>query len=210
MSSLRRLVLVRHGDTDAHSGERLIGSGDPSLSASGRDEMRRARAALAGQVVDLVVSSPARRAFQSAAVLTGGAPLRLEPDFREIHFGRWEGRSLAEIQSADPVLFQQWRDLTPDFEYPGGELRAAFRARVQRGLDRVLAANAIGALLVVHKGVIRAIVDSLTSQPPERKHPALGEVIVVTRRSDGGWRVGSHSSNPPGVPLAAPIAVARG
>ena len=101
--------------------------------------MRRARAALAGQVVDLVVASPARRAFQSAAVLTGGAPLRLEPDFREIHFGRWEGRSLAEIESADPVLFQQWRDLAPGFEYPGGELRAAFRARVQRGLDRVLA-----------------------------------------------------------------------
>jgi alpha-ribazole phosphatase len=210
MSSLRRLVLVRHGDTDAHSGERLIGSGDPSLSARGRDEMRRARAALAGQVVDLVVTSPARRAFQSAAVLTGGAPLRLEPDFREIHFGRWEGRSLAEIQSADPVLFQQWRDLAPGFEYPGGEVRAAFRTRVQRGLDRVLATHAIGALLVVHKGVIRAIVESLGGEAPERDRPGFGEAIVMTRGSDGNWRVGGHSSNPPGVPLAAPVAVARG
>ena len=210
MSSLRRLVLVRHGETDAHSGERLIGSGDPSLSTLGRDQMQHARAALAGQVVDLVVSSPARRAFQSAAVLTGGAPLRLEPDFREIHFGRWEGRSLAEIESADPVLFQQWRDLAPDFEYPGGEPRAAFRTRVQRGLDRLLATNATGALLVVHKGVIRAIVESLGGELPEREHPALGEAIMVTRGNDGRWRVGGHSSNPPGVPLAAPIAVARG
>lgn len=210
MSSLRRLVLVRHGETVALSGERLIGSGDPPLSAHGRDQMQRARAALAGQVVDLVVSSPMLRAFQSAAVLTDGASLRLEPDFREIHFGRWEGRSLAEIESADPVLFQQWRDLAPEFEYPGGELRAAFRTRVQRGLDRVLATNATGALLVVHKGVIRAIVELQSGQLPEREHPALGEVIVVTRGSDGRWRVGGHSSNPPGVPLAAPIAVVRG
>ena len=209
MSSLRRLVLVRHGETVGNSGARLVGSGDPSLSAEGRDQMHRARAALAGQVVDLVVSSPARRAFQSAMVLTGGASIRLEPDFREIHFGRWEGRSLAEIESADPVLFQQWRELPPDFEYPGGELRAAFRARVQRGLDRVLASRAMGALLVVHKGVIRAIVESLTGALPEREHPGLGEAIVVTRARDGRWVPGGHSSNPPGVPLAAPVAVTR-
>jgi len=210
MTSLRRLVLVRHGETVANSGERLIGSGDPSLSAHGRDQMHRARAALAGQVVDLVVSSPARRAFQAATVLTGGAAIRLEPDFREIHFGRWEGRSLAEIESADPALFQHWRDLTPDFEYPGGELRAAFRGRVQRGLDRVLATNAMGALLVIHKGVIRAIVESLTGHLPEREHPGLGEAIVVTRARDGRWVLGGHSSNPSGVLLAAPVAVARG
>ena len=210
MTSLRRLVLVRHGETVANSGERLIGSGDPSLSEQGRDQMHRARAALAGQVVDLVVSSPARRAFQSATVLTGGASIRLEPDLREIHFGRWEGRSLAEIESADPVLFEQWRALAPDFEYPGGELRAAFRARVQRGLDRVLATTAMGALLVVHKGVIRTIVEKLTGELPEREHPRLGEAIVVTRAHDGRWLLGGHSSNPASVPLAAPVSVARG
>ena len=86
------------------------------------------------------------------------------------------------------MLFQQWRELAPDFEYPGGELRAAFRARVQRGLDRVLATNAIGALLVVHKGVIRAIVESLTGQLPEREHPGLGEAIVLTRGTTGAGR----------------------
>ena len=85
-SPLRRLVLVRHGETDGNSGQRLIGSGDPSLSAEGREQLHSTRAALAGQVVDLVVSSPARRAFQSAAVLTGGATTRLEPDFREGRF----------------------------------------------------------------------------------------------------------------------------
>lgn len=205
-SPLRRLVLVRHGETDGNSGQRLIGSGDPSLSAEGREQLQRTRAALAGQVVDLVVASPARRAFQSAAVLTGGATTRLEPDFREIHFGRWEGRSVAEIEAADPVLFQQWRDPDSGFEYPGGELRAAFRARVQRGLERTFASGASGALVVAHRGVIREIVRALTGALPAPEVPALGEAIVLTREGDR-WITGVRSSNPPGMPTAAPVEV---
>ena len=209
-SPLRRLVLVRHGETDGNSSQRLIGSGDPSLSAEGREQMQRTRAALAGQVVDLVVASPARRAFQSAAVLTGGATVRLEPDFREIHFGRWEGRERAQIEAADPILYKQWRELAPDFEFPGGEPRALFKARVLRGLDRVLHTRAaIGALVVVHKGVIRVIVDTLTGSQLDRDDPVFGEAVILTRNSDGTWKRGAHSSNPPGIEVAAPVAVAR-
>jgi broad specificity phosphatase PhoE len=208
-SALRRLVLVRHGETEGNSKERLIGSGDPSLSAAGREQMIRARSQLVGQVVDLVVTSPARRAYQSAALLTGGAPARIEHDFREIHFGRWEGRSLAEIESADPTLFQQWRDGSPDFEYPGGELRAAFRARVHRGLERILASGATGALVVVHKGVICEIARELTGARPERPHPELAEAIVLTRAADDHWHTGARSSNPDDIPIPGPIELAR-
>ena len=208
MSQLRRLVLVRHGEPEGAAGERLVGSGDPALSAAGRSEMLRTRAALVGQVVDLVVTTPLRRAFQSAAVLTGGATVRLEPDLREIHFGRWEGRERAQIEAADPILYKQWRDLAPDFEFPGGEPRAAFRARVQRGLDRVLHTRAaIGALVVVHKGVIRVIVDLLTGSQLDRDQPAFGEVVILTRNNSGSWERGAHSSNPPNIPVAAPVAV---
>ncbi|MCU0669383.1 MAG: histidine phosphatase family protein [Myxococcota bacterium] len=208
-SPLRRIVLVRHGETDGNSSQRLIGSGDPNLSAEGREQLQRTRAALAGQVVDLVVASPARRAFQSAAVLTGGATARLEPDFREIHFGRWEGRSVAEIESGDPVLYQQWRDPDSGFEYPGGELRAAFRARVCRGLERTLASGANGALVVAHRGVIREIVLALTGERPAHEVPALGEAIVLTRDGDR-WITGVRSSNPPGLPTAAPVELSAG
>src|SRR5690606_36928251 len=125
---MRRLVLVRHGESASGSADRFIGSGDPPLAPEGRDQMLALRAALLGEVIDLVVASPARRAWQSARILTGdGVPMRLERDFREIHFGRWEGRRVDEIKAADPVAYQQWRDGDPAFEFPGGELRALFR-----------------------------------------------------------------------------------
>lgn len=207
--ALRRLVLVRHGESEGNSRQRLIGSGDPSLSSEGRDHMRAARAQLAGQVIDAVVASPARRSWQSAQVLTGGAAVRLESDFREIHFGRWEGKRVDELESSDPALYQQWRDAAPEFEYPGGELRAQFRARVARGLARLKDSGASSALLVVHKGVIRALVESLIDRPLEdRARPALGEALILTRVHDG-WVLGGRSSNPPGVAAPVPTAPAE-
>jgi broad specificity phosphatase PhoE len=200
MTHMRRLVLVRHGESEANSKERLVGSGDPALSAEGREQMQRARMRLTGQVIDLVVASPARRAWQSAQVLTGGARARLEADLREIDFGRWEGHTLDELEAADPVAFRQWQEGVPEFEYPNGELRASFRARVARGLERLLGSPATSALVVSHKGVIRVIVEKLTGQAlPDRAQPALGQVLILTRQPSGGWMLGMHSSNPPGV-----------
>jgi broad specificity phosphatase PhoE len=197
--SMRLLVLVRHGESEGNSGQRLIGSGDPALSAEGREHMREARTALARQVIDLVVASPMRRSWQSAQALLGAdVPLRLEPAFREIDFGRWEGKRLAEAEAADPIAYRQWREGDP-----------GFGARVEGALERLLAEPATSALLVVHKGVIRTIVEKLTGEPlADRDRPALGEVILLGRGPDGRWRHGGRSSNPPGVETPHPVAPA--
>jgi len=197
MSRLRRIVMVRHGETDGNSSVRFHGAADVDLSAQGREQMRAAAARLQGEIVDLVVASPLRRAWRSAWIVARGRPVRLEPDFREIHFGRWEGMSAEEIRASDPVLYEDWQTGKPGFEYPGGEPRAEFRAHVQRGLERLLASPARGALVVAHKGVIRAIVEELTGAPLDRERPDLGELLGVSRQPDGSWFLGRHSSNPP-------------
>ena len=198
MAKLRRLVLLRHGETDGESSVRFHGSSDVDLSAEGRAQMQRA-AALLGRLPDLVAASPLRRSWRSAVIAGEGARVRLEPDFREIDFGRWEGLTKDEIRARDPVLFEDWQKRAPGFEYPGGELRGAFRERVQRGLERLLGENARDALLVLHKGVIRTLVETLSGEllPPDE--PALGACIVLTRNPDGTWYRGQHSSNPPGL-----------
>jgi broad specificity phosphatase PhoE len=197
MSSLRRIVMIRHGETDGNSSVRFHGAADVDLSDQGREQMRAASARLGGEVVDLVVASPLRRAWRSAWLVARGRPVRLEADFREIHFGRWEGLSAEEIRASDPVLYEDWRAGKPGFEFPGGEPRAEFRARVRRGLERLLASPARGALVVAHKGVIRAIVEELGGAPLDRERPALAELVGVSRQPDGSWFVGRHSSDPP-------------
>ena len=71
---------------------------------------------------------------------------------------------------------------------------------MQRGLDRLLGADARDALLVLHKGVIRSVVETLTGEALPPDEPALGEQLVLTRNPDGTWYRGQHSSNPPASP----------
>lgn len=206
MARLRRLVLVRHGETDGDSSVRFHGSSDVDLSEAGQAQMRRIASAHP-EGADLVVASPLRRSWRSAAIAGGGRPVRIEADLREIHFGRWEGLRKEEIQARDPVLFEDWCGGSPGFEFPGGEAREAFRERVQRGLDRLLAADARDALLVLHKGVIAVVVESLTGERLGTDELPVGGAVVVTRLPDGRWQRGQRGSNPANVEAPEPVRV---
>jgi broad specificity phosphatase PhoE len=197
MTALRRIVLVRHGETDGESSVRFHGANDVGLAESGRAHMRAVARALGREGFDLVVSSPLRRAWQSAWIVGRGAPVRFEPGFREVDFGRWEGLTLEEIARTDPVLYEDWQRGAEDFAYPGGEARADFRARVQCGLDLLLGTDARSALVVCHKGPIRIIARQLTGEAPPPEEPALGGVVELTRDGDAGWFLGRRTSDPP-------------
>jgi broad specificity phosphatase PhoE len=203
MSRLRRIVLIRHGETVGNSSERLHGSADLALSESGRAQMRRAAAALRTEVFDLVVASSLRRSWEGARIVAGGAPIRLEHDFREIHFGRWEGLTKSEIEASDPIAFRDWQARAPGFEYPGGEPRAEFRARVARGLERLQASGAPSVLGVLHRGVIRTIAEQLLGQPLPDVTPAVGEIVGFSLGPDGAWIAGRRSSNPEALQVSA-------
>jgi len=196
MSGLRRIVLIRHGETVGNSSERLHGSADLALSAAGIEQMRRAAASLRTEVFELVVASTLRRSWEGAQIVSGGAPIRLENDFREIHFGRWEGLTKSEIEASDPIAYRDWQAKKAGFEFPGGELRAQFRARVARGLERLHASGADAVLAVVHRGVIRALGAQLLGSPLEDAAPRLGEVVALSCTPGGAWFCGRHGSNP--------------
>jgi broad specificity phosphatase PhoE len=199
MPALRRLVLLRHGDTLGDSHSRYHGRNDVGLSDRGRSQMKQASRTLSGEALDLVVASPLRRSWQSARIVSGGAPVRLEPDFREIDFGRWEGLTAEEIEARDPILYNDWQARVLGFEFPSGELRADFRKRVIRGLERLEASDVASVLAVIHKGVIRTIAEHLLGDPLEDGLPELGQAVSLTRRPDGTWFEGRRSSDPPGI-----------
>jgi len=201
--SLRRILLVRHGETDGESSVRYHGSGDVDLSAEGRRQMQRVARRLGHEREDLYLASNLRRSWHGAALLAKGAPVRIEADFREIDFGRFEGKTREEIQAAEPVAYEQWQSGAEGFEYPDGEARADFEARIRSALERVLAAPGHSAVAVLHKGVIREIVRQLTGSAPEQPEPELGGSIWLVREPDGSWRRGLHSSDPPGLGQAA-------
>lgn len=199
MQSVRRLLLVRHGETDGQSSVRYFGSTDVPLSDHGRAQIRQLASTLRGDSYDAIVSSPLSRAWHSAWILAAGRPVQLEHDLREIHFGRWEGLTREEIEARDPVAGKDWEAGAEGFEYPGGEPRAEFAARVRNALGRILQLPARSVLVVTHKGVIRTIVKDLTGETMDRDLPPLGGRVTVVRQPGGAWWLGTRGSNPPGV-----------
>lgn len=197
MSQLRRIVLVRHGETEGESSVRFHGSTDVALSAHGRAQMRRAAGEVSHEPIDLVAASPLRRSWEAAILVGGGRAVRLVAGFREIHFGAWEGLTREEIQARDPILYEDWQRGAPGFQFPGGELREEFRERVVAGLAELEGPGVRNAVVVVHKGVIRVLVETLTGKALEGDEPALGEIVAITRDGERGWFRGTHSSDPP-------------
>lgn len=195
-SRTAELVLVRHGETLGQSSIRLYGATDVALSPEGEAQMAAAGRALAGHRFDRVLTSPLVRARRSAEVLLAHVPhpaIALEPveAFREVDFGRWEGLTWAEVAERDPDEHRRFAELGLAFQYPEGESRQAFHARVHAGVPAIEQAFERGrerVLVVVHKGVIKAIAAALLGvRIADHVELALGSVHRFAR-VDGRWQ----------------------
>lgn len=202
MSKLRRIILVRHGETTGESSIRYHGATDVPLSETGRAQMREVAKSLVQESCDLVVASSLRRSWEAAWIVSGGAPVRLEPRFREIDFGRWEGLTKEEIQAADPQLYEAWQASAATYDFPGGETRAGFRERTLEGLENLKSCGATCALVVAHKGTVRTIAEALLGLPLAAGEPGLGGFIGISCAADGSWHLGRRGSNPAGLAAA--------
>jgi broad specificity phosphatase PhoE len=197
MSRLERIVLLRHGETVGRSSIRYYGATDVALSGLGADQAAAAASAIGSQAFDLVIASSLQRAWRSAVIVAPGQRIRLEAQFREIDFGRWEGLTKEEIEARDPELHAEWMERGLDFDFPDGEKREEFRARVLAGLDRLLGVSVSSILIVAHKGTVRTIAEELSGIPVAPGQPELGCFFELTRTADRTWKLaagpGSHS-----------------
>lgn len=146
-----RIVLARHGQTPLSVDRRYSGQGDPDLTDLGVSQAERTAARLAALPgLSAVVSSPLRRCLGTAerAADAAGVPLVVDEDLIETDFGGWEGLTFREAAEQDPDIHSRWLgDAT--VAPPGGESFAEVRARVERGLQRIVVERAGGVVAVV-------------------------------------------------------------
>nr|WP_255460782.1 histidine phosphatase family protein [Novosphingobium sp. ERN07] len=110
-----------------------------------------------GLAIRRVVSSDLLRALAGAEVLAAmrGVPLAIDPRWRELDFGAWDGLSADTVPSDDLARFWDDPDASPP---PDGERWSALCRRV----GAALGALDDGTLVVTHAGAMRAAVAVLT------------------------------------------------
>jgi alpha-ribazole phosphatase len=168
----KRLLLVRHGRVGpAHIG-RLLGATDAPLDAAAEPQLRALADCIVRRAPQVCYCSPMQRCRQTAAAVAPGLPLQVIDDLREIDFGQWEDRTLAEAAAGQPAAVDRWAAFDLDFAFPGGESIGGFLRRVHAAADRLVQADAATVLAVTHGGVIRTMICYLLGLEP-RKYVAF-------------------------------------
>jgi broad specificity phosphatase PhoE len=143
------LLLVRHGETTANRRGHLLGRADPELSPRGQEQAR----ALAGWLpnADLVVTSPLRRARQTAELLS--PDVVVDERWVELDYGPYDDGPPSALPDE---VWSRWRN-DPAFTPPGVEPLADLGARVAVACDElsVLAASAV-IVVVTHVSPVKA------------------------------------------------------
>ena len=116
-SRLPKLYLARHGDTDWTDSHRKTGRTDLPLNERGEQRARQLGERLQQFSFAQVFTSPLQRANRTCALAGFGNVAEINPDLVEWDYGRFEGKSTAEIQHDRPS-WELFRDGCPGGESP--------------------------------------------------------------------------------------------
>jgi broad specificity phosphatase PhoE len=166
-----RLFAVRHGETAWTRERRFSGARDIPLTERGQRQAAAVAQALTGERISAVYASPLERARASAEIIARphGLVVRVEPAFREMAFGEWEGLTRHELETGTAPMMETWRTAPERAAPPGGERLTDVAARVGKALQQVRDNHPEGAVVLVsHAIVLRLLVLDALGLGPER------------------------------------------
>jgi 2,3-bisphosphoglycerate-dependent phosphoglycerate mutase len=162
-------AILRHAATAWNEQGRLQGMTDTTLSPAG------CAAARSWRLPEPVngwrrLSSPLCRARQTAELVRPAAAIAVDSRLREMSFGTWEGRTLAELRAEGGDTFAAAERLGLDFHPPGGESPRMTMARIG-GWVADIAAGGEPVFAVSHKATIRALLALATGWDMTGRQP---------------------------------------
>jgi len=145
-------LLIRHGQTDWNVERRWQGHYDAPLNAAGREQACRLARRLAGWPIEAIYSSDLRRAAETAQILGDAVGLTpvLDPAWRELHVGAFEGHTREEIRERFP---EAWAQMSQGFiQAPQGESLSELGRRVAPRFEQLLAEHEAQMFAIVSHG----------------------------------------------------------
>lgn len=154
---------LRHGEVDGGSYYR--GITDDPLSTQGWQQMHQA---VADRHWDIIISSPLLRCVEFAQHLKAqsNTPLKIDPNWQEINFGDWEGKTAEQINSEELMQFYQ----DPINNTPNNaETLTNFISRLNQAWESLLKEQTGKHILVIcHAGVIRCLFNLFLDLPANK------------------------------------------
>jgi broad specificity phosphatase PhoE len=112
------IVFARHGQTAPNRDGLVLGRADPELTDEGHRQAELLAAALVGEGVTAILTSPLLRARQTAEPMGAacGVPVVVDERLIEIDWGAWEGRSTGALKQSDVDRWKADKGAAPEGE----------------------------------------------------------------------------------------------
>lgn len=157
--------LLRHGITLWNEEKRIQGSLDSPLSPHGRRVTARWAEQLQYQGWNRIIASDLGRVQETVTILneTLHLPIHFDERLRELHWGKWEGISMLELNRVHGAYINELTNQGWDFRPPGGESRREAGARAHHALLAAIQSWPGEKILVVcHMGIIKCLICHIT------------------------------------------------
>ena len=121
---MTRIIMIRHGQSEANAQSRFAGHSDFDLSELGRKQAELAAKYLCEkEQIDVIYSSDLLRAHNTALPFSKayGLPINDREGLRELFAGDWEGRTIDDIKQRYAEDFRVWREDFSNARCTGGE-----------------------------------------------------------------------------------------
>lgn len=143
--SVRRLLLVRHGESVWNVEQRVQGHECRGLTDAGHLQAQRTAEVIGAHFTGAtLVTSDLGRCQDTAAPIAAalGVVPSVDAVLRERHFGRWEGLTREGLELDDAERFRRWRAGEDVIGEVGGESDVEIRARAARVFAALLGSGA--------------------------------------------------------------------
>lgn len=158
---MTKVILVRHGQSDANVIKMFAGVYDSPLTALGHAQAECVAKAIREQYhVDAVYASDLQRANVTGQRIAEacGLPLQVDIGLRECYMGEWEGLTFADAEKNFHELFWEWRTDIGNSRCPGGEKPGDAGDRMYDTVRRIVDRHPGETVAIAtHSVVIRAL-----------------------------------------------------
>ncbi len=190
-----RMIVVRHGQSEANANRVLQGHMDSPLSNQGRLQARKLTQRMintGNSTFDLMYSSDLSRAVETAKIIS--QPLKIDritylPLLRELNLGIYEGLSLNGVNEKG-LLDSIRNDYSK--QVPGGESINSMIQRIHKFLEIISNLNPqpLSLLVITHGGALYHILRILTGFVPDDgewyENCQMNELI---KTADSSWKL---------------------
>jgi len=154
------IILIRHGETEWNSQQRMQGHSNSDLSSVGQAQIQALGQWMKNVPFDLIYSSDSLRAKQTAEAITqfSGHELKIDLRLREKNLGVFEGLTSEEARERHPEVFRLFKTAGSKYVIDEGESTQQLQDRALEIVDEIRIKHPEEhVLLVTHGGFIRVV-----------------------------------------------------